>query len=177
MGACPHPLLLSGKEIPPPGETRKKVNPPLRTDTERAALFALLRDGIDGLGSDHAPHTLAEKEAPYEEAPSGIPGVEYLLPLALHWWREGEIGLARLIDLTSAHAARYFGLNKGRLEPGYDADLVLVEPDARWTIARGDDRVASKCDWTLYAGRSVRGRPMVTIVAGRVVYEHGTDRT
>ncbi len=177
LEACPHHLLLSVEEIASPAENRYKVNPPLRTDAERAALFSLLRDGIDGLGSDHAPHTLAEKEAPYEEAPSGIPGVEYLLPLALHWWREGEIGLARLIDLTSAHAARYFGLNKGRLEPGYDADLVLVEPDARWTIARGDDRVASKCDWTLYAGRSVRARPMVTIVAGRVVYEHGTDGT
>ena len=98
---CPHHLWLSTADIAPPVENRFKVNPPLRTEAERAALLARLPDGIDGLGSDHAPHTLAEKQAPYDEAPSGIPGVEYLFPLAIDAWRRGAISLERLITLTS----------------------------------------------------------------------------
>lgn len=169
--ACPHHLLLSVDSIAPPVEHRFKVNPPLRTEAERADLFACLAEGIDGLGSDHAPHTLAEKQAPYDQAPSGIPGVEYLFPLALDLWRRGTLSLERLVALTSANAARWFGLNKGALTPGADADLVLVDPDARWSIAEGDDRVASLCGWTVYAGRPMRARPEVTVVGGRVVHD------
>jgi dihydroorotase len=154
-------------------ENRYKVNPPLRSEAERAELFARLGEGIDGLGSDHAPHTLAEKQAPYDRAPSGIPGVEYLFPLAVDWWRRGVISLERLLALTSGNAARWFGLPKGSLAPGADADLVLVQPDARWRVAQGDDAVASLCGWTVYEGRELLGRPEVTVVAGRVVYEHG----
>jgi dihydroorotase len=172
---CPHHLLLSAEAIAGPVENRYKVNPPLRSEAERAALFARLPEGIDGLGSDHAPHTLAEKQAPYDEAPSGIPGVEYLFPLAIDCWRRGVISLERLIALTSANAARWFGLPKGALTPGADADLVLVEPDARWTIAQGDDAVASQCGWTVYGGRPLLGRPVVTLVAGRIVYRHGAS--
>jgi dihydroorotase len=167
---CPHHLLLSSADIAPPAENRFKVNPPLRSEAERAALFQGLAGGIDGLGSDHAPHTLAEKEAPYDRAPSGIPGVEYLLPLALNWWREGVVGLDRLMALTSGNAARFLGLGKGRLASGSDADLVLVNPDARWRIGADGDRVASKCGWTVYGGHALHGRPEVTVVAGRVAY-------
>jgi dihydroorotase len=170
---CPHHLLLSAESIAPPVENRYKVNPPLRSEAERAELFACLAQGIDGLGSDHAPHTLAEKDAPYDEAPSGIPGVEYLLPLAIDLWRRGTISLPRLIALTSANVARWFGLPKGALSAGLDADLVLVEPDARWRIAEGDDAVASLCGWTVYGGRELQGRPVATIVSGRVVVQHG----
>jgi len=170
---CPHHLLLAAESIAPPVENRYKVNPPLRSEAERAELFARLGEGIDGLGSDHAPHTLAEKQAPYDRAPSGIPGVEYLFPLAVDWWRRGVISLERLLALTSGNAARWFGLPKGSLAPGADADLVLVQPDARWRVAQGDDAVASLCGWTVYEGRELLGRPEVTVVAGRVVYEHG----
>ena len=170
---CPHHLLLATEDIAPPLENRYKVNPPLRPEAERAALMAQLPAGIDVLGSDHAPHTLAEKEAPYDEAPSGIPGVEYLYPLAIDWWRRGRITLERLLALTSGNAARFFGLTKGALAPGADADLVLVDPDAEWVIGAGDDRVASKCGWTLYGGRRLRGRIERTLVAGRVVWRRG----
>ncbi|MBI4083367.1 MAG: dihydroorotase family protein [Candidatus Lambdaproteobacteria bacterium] len=170
---CPHHLLLSTADIHGPVENRYKVNPPLRPEPERAALLAALAARIDGLASDHAPHTLAEKRLPYDEAPSGIPGVEYVLPFALAWWAEGRYDLARLIALTSGNVARFLGLNRGALEPGREADLVLVDPDARWTLGAGDDRVASKCGWTLYAGTPLRGRPLVTLVGGRVVYRHG----
>ena len=169
--ACPHHLLLSTEAIEPPRENRFKVNPPLRSEEERRALFAALASRIDGLGSDHAPHTLEEKEQPYDQAPSGIPGVEYLLPIAIDWWRRNEFDTHRLIGLTSANAARFFGLPKGSLHPGQDADLVLIDPEHHWTIGRHDDRILSKCGWSPYLGRSLRGRPEVTIVAGRIVYD------
>lgn len=168
---CPHHLALAVESIAEPLPNRYKVNPPLRPEDERAALFEALAERIDGLGSDHAPHTLAEKDTPYEQAPSGIPGVEYLLPLALTWHHAGHYGLERLVALTSGNAARWFGLNKGSLEPRMDADLVLVDMDEAWSIAEGDDRVASACGWTPYAGRAMQGRPQVTIVGGRVVYD------
>lgn len=168
---CPHHLLLSTAAIESPLENRYKVNPPLRPEAERAALFAGLAGRIDGLGSDHAPHTLEEKGRPYDEAPSGIPGVEHLLPLALDWWRRGEIGTQRLIDLTSRNAARFFRLPKGSLDPGQDADLVLIDPDRSWTIGGEDDRIQSKCGWSPYVGRTLLGRPEVTLVSGRVAYD------
>ena len=171
---CPHHLLLSSEGIAPPLENRYKVNPPLRPEAEREALFARLsrnpgEGGFDGLGSDHAPHTLEEKEAPYDQAPSGIPGVEYLFPLAVTWWLEDKITLERLIAITSDNAARFFGLNKGRLAPGFDGDLVLIDKEASWRVARGSDSVASRCGWTLYETLPMRGRVVATVVAGRVV--------
>ncbi|MCZ6533560.1 MAG: dihydroorotase family protein [SAR324 cluster bacterium] len=170
---CPHHLLLSTGHIAGPVENRYKVNPPLRDEQERAALFAELDGRIGCLGSDHAPHTLEEKRHPYDQAPSGIPGVEYMLPFALTWWREGRISLERMIAITSGNAARFFGLNKGALEPGLDGDLVLVHPEQSWTIGESD-QVASKCGWTPYAGMALRGRPLITIVGGRVVHGEGS---
>jgi dihydroorotase len=166
---CPHHLLLSSGDIREPLENRFKVNPPLRPPEEQAALLAELDGRIGCLGSDHAPHTLEEKGRPYDDAPSGIPGVEYLFPLAIHWWSEGRISLERLIALTSGNAARFFGLNKGAVAPGMEADLVLVDPERDWRIATGEDRVASLCGWTLYEGMPPRGRPEAVIVAGEVV--------
>lgn len=167
---CPHHLVLCTADITEPVENRFKVNPPLREPEERAALLAELAGGIGCLGSDHAPHTMEEKRQPYDNAPSGIPGVEYLLPFALNWWREGRITLERLIALTSGNAARYFGLNKGSLAAGKDGDVVLADPDAQWRIGEDGDAVASKCGWSPYAGMALRGRPMMTIVGGRLVY-------
>jgi len=165
-----HHLVLAAERIAPPEDNRFKVNPPLRPESERAALFSRLRSGIDGLGSDHAPHTLREKALGYAEAPSGIPGVEYQFSLALTWWRSGGLDLQLLVDLTSANVARFFGLNKGALRPGYDADVVLVDPGARWTIGEDGDTVASRCGWTLYTGMGMQGRVEVTIAAGRIVW-------
>ena len=167
---CPHHLLLSTERITANVENRYKVNPPLRDEVERLALFELLHDGIDALGSDHAPHALEEKNHPYDQAPSGIPGVEYLFPLAIDWWRRGVISLERMLSLTSGAPARLFGLNKGRIAPGYDADLVLVDPDALWTVGGKDDVIASKCGWTVYEGMELLGRPEASIVAGKVAY-------
>jgi dihydroorotase len=168
---CPHHLLLSTQSIASPLENRYKVNPPLREEAERAALFAELTRRIDGLGSDHAPHTLGEKGHGYDEAPSGIPGVEYLLPLAVDWWRRGVFDLDRLVALTSGNVARFLGLSKGVLQPGADADLVLIDPERHWILGKDGDAVRSKCGWSPYLGRALRGRPEVTICGGRVVYD------
>lgn len=167
---APHHLLLSSDALKSPEDNRYKVNPPLRPEAVRAGLAARLARGIDGLGSDHAPHTLAEKRQPYDAAPSGIPGVEYQMPLAISWWREGRISLERLIELTSGAAARFFGLNKGRVAEGADADLVLVDPDAAWTVGQGHDRVASRCGYSLYEGMTLRGRIEITLVGGHVAW-------
>ena len=166
---CPHHLVLSTEDIQSPIENRFKVNPPVRRPAEQIALLeALGRVGC--LGSDHAPHTLQEKEAPYDQAPSGMPGVEYLLPFALTWWAEGKIDSHQLVELTSTRAANFFGMNKGKLEPGFDADIVLVDTEKVWRVGEGIDRITSKCGWSPYVGREMRGLPVVTIVGGREVY-------
>lgn len=173
---CPHHLLLSTEQIVPPLENRFKVNPPIRDEEHRVKLFQGLsaknKMRIDALATDHAPHTLQEKGAPYDDAPSGIPAVEYLLPLALNWWNEGAFDLHRMIDLTSRNVSDFLGLNKGRLEVGRDADLVLVNPESEWVISAGDDRIKSKCGWTIYEGKQIRGKPEITIVGGRIAFQH-----
>ena len=89
------------------------------------------------------------------------------------WFVYGaNIGPLRLLELTSAKAARGFGLNGGALAPGRDADLVLVDPDREWTAGEGGDRIASKCGWSPYAGMALVGRPEVAVVAGTVVHQH-----
>jgi dihydroorotase len=165
-----HHLTMATESVQPPEDNRYKVNPPLRPEAQRAALFQRLAGGIDALGSDHAPHLLTEKAQPYPQAPSGIPGVEYQFPLALTWWRQRVIGTQRMIDLTSANVSRFFGLNKGVLEAGKDADIVLVDTAAGWTIGSDGDRVASHCGWTLYGGMAMQGRVEGTICGGRVVW-------
>ncbi len=169
---CPHHLELSTGHVIGPMENRFKVNPPLRSEEEREALLAGLGGRIGCLGSDHAPHTLEEKLRPYDDAPSGIPGVEYLLPFALTWWQDGLMSMERLIALTSGNAARFFGLDKGALEPGLDGDVVLVDIDHAWTVGGGGDRVTSACGWTPYAGMTMHGRPLITVVAGKVVHAY-----
>ncbi len=169
--ACPHHLALSVEDIAPPQENRYKVNPPLRPRSEQQALFACLPKGIDCLASDHAPHTLQEKQTPYAQAPSGIPGVEHLFPLGITWWQQGKISLERLIDLSSANLARFWGLNKGVVAEQADADLVLLDPHKNWRIGRGEEgRIASKCAWSVYDGWEMRGKIEATIVSGKVVY-------
>ena len=167
---CPHHLVLSTDNIEDPVENRFKVNPPVRPKEEQAALMESLRR-VGCLGSDHAPHTLEEKEAPYDKAPSGMPGVEYLLPFALTWWQEGRIDAEQLVALTAGRAARFFGLNKGELAIGKDGDVVLVDPTFQWRVGEGEDRIMSKCGWSPYVGKDMQGSPRATIVGGRITYQ------
>ena len=169
----PNHLFLTAPEAAERLGTRSQMNPPVREAHHRAALWEAIQDGlVDVIGSDHAPHTLEEKARPYPSSPSGMPGVQTLLPLLLDAVHHGLLSLQRLVDLTSAGPARIYGLRgKGRLARGYEADLTIVDLEARRTIT--NDWIASKVGWTPFDGRPVVGWPIATVVRGRVVMRDG----
>ena len=127
---------------------------------------------VDVLGSDHAPHTLEEKAKPYPESPSGMTGVQTLVPIMLDHVNAGRLSLQRFVDLTSAGPQRLFGIvGKGRIAAGYDADFTIVDLKRRETIR--NSWIASRSQWTPYDGKTVTGWPVGTIVRGRRVMWEG----
>ena len=149
--------------------TLAQMNPPIREERHRAALWRAIEQGVvDVIGSDHAPHTREEKAKPYPQSPSGMPGVQTLLPILLDHCAAGRLSLSRLVDLTSAGPARIFGLvGKGRLAVGYDGDLTIVDLKAKRTIRQ--EMMASRCGWTPFDGLNVTGWPKATVIRGQVV--------
>jgi dihydroorotase len=172
LEATPQHLTFSTQDYARLG-TRLQMNPPVRAGRHRDHLWYGLAQGIvDILGSDHAPHTLAEKAKPYPQSPSGMPGVQTLVPIMLDHVNAGRLSLERLVDLTSAGPARLFGMaGKGRAAVGYDADLTIVDMKRRVTIE--DSWIASRCAWTPFAGMAVTGWPVGTIIRGRRVMWEG----
>lgn len=170
--ATPHHLTLSAEEYARLG-TKLQMNPPVRGPEHREGIWRGLAQGvIDVLGSDHAPHTLEEKAKPYPESPSGMTGVQTLVPVMLDHVAAGRLSLQRFVDLTSAGPQRLFGLTgKGRLAAGYDADLTIVDLKRRETIR--DGWIGSRSQWTPYDGKRVTGWPIGTIVRGRRVMWDG----
>ena len=150
-----------------------QMNPPVREQRHQDALWQAIRDGVvDMIGSDHAPHTLEEKAKPYPQSPSGMPGVQTLVPVMLDHVNAGRLSLARFVDLVCGGPQRVFGIaGKGRIALGYDADLTLVDLKARRTIT--NDWIASKCGWTPMDGKTVTGWPMATVIRGRTVMRDG----
>ena len=150
-----------------------QMNPPIRGAQEQAGLWEGIRNGVvDVIGSDHAPHTREDKDRPYPSTPSGMPGVQTLLPLLLDHVNAGRLTLARLVDLTSAGAARIFGIaGKGRIAVGYDADYTLVDLGRETRIDA--DWLAYKCGWSPFTGRAVKGWPTMTVIRGAVVMREG----
>lgn len=171
--ATPQHLTLEAPGIYEQIKGRAQMNPPVRDAHHRAGLWRGLEQGIvDVIGSDHAPHTLEEKAKPYPQSPSGMPGVQTLVPIMLDHVNAGRLTIERFVDLTSAGAQRIFGIaNKGRMAEGWDADFTLVDMKAEVEIT--DEWSASKCGWTPFAGRSVKGWPVGTIVRGRSVMRDG----
>jgi len=169
----PQHLTLAAPECYERLGTLAQMNPPIRDAHHRDALWAAIAGGIvDVLGSDHAPHTLAEKDQPYPSSPSGMTGVQTLVPIMLNHVAEGRLGLERLVDLTSAGPARIFGIvGKGRIAIGYDADFTVVDLKAERTIT--NDWIASRCGWTPFDGKRVTGWPVATILRGRTVMRDG----
>jgi dihydroorotase len=166
--ATPHHLTFSAGDYERLG-TLIQMNPPVRDAHHREALWAAVNSGlIDVLGSDHAPHTLEEKAQPYPQSPSGMPGVQTLVPIMLDHVNKGRLTLERFVDLTSHGPQRIFGLSrKGRIAEGYDADLTIVDLKQERTI---DNKwIASRCGWTPYHGMTVTGWPKGTLVRGRRV--------
>jgi dihydroorotase len=168
----PHHLTLAAPECYERLGTLAQMNPPVRDASHRAALWRGLDQGVvDVLGSDHAPHTRAEKAKPYPESPSGMTGVQTLVPLMLDHVNAGKLTLQRFVDLTSAGPNRLFGIaGKGRIAVGYDADFTVVDLKRRAIIT--DAAVGSRAGWTPYDGVTVTGWPVGTVVRGqRVMWE------
>ena len=169
----PQHLTLDGDEAYERLKGYAQMNPPIRNAPHIAGLWHGIQQGVvDVLGSDHAPHTIEEKAKPYPASPSGMPGVQTLVPIMLTHVANGKLSLERFIDLTSAGAQRVFGTaNKGRMAEGYDADLTIVDLKAKHTIRHAD--MASRCGWTPFDGFEATGRAVATIVRGRMVMKDG----
>ena len=168
----PHHLTLEAPDCYQRLGTKAQMNPPVRDGSHKAGIWHGLEQGVvDVLGSDHAPHTLDEKSKSYPATPSGMTGVQTLVPLMLDHVNAGRLSLARFVDLSSAGPARLFGIaRKGRIAVGYDADLTIVDMKRRETIT--NEWVASKAGWTPYHGVAVTGWPVGTIVRGnRVMWD------
>jgi len=168
----PHHLTLEAPECYERLGTLAQMNPPVRDAAHRAAIWRGLEQGVvDVLGSDHAPHTRDEKAKPYPASPSGMTGVQTLVPLMLDHVNAGRLTLARFVDLTSAGPNRLFGVaRKGRIALGYDADFTVVDLKRRETITNA--KVGSRAGWTPYDGVTVTGWPIGTFVRGqRVMWE------
>jgi dihydroorotase len=168
----PHHLTFSADDYPRLG-TLLQMNPPVRDAVHRDGVWAGVADGTaDILGSDHAPHTFSEKAKPYPQSPSGMPGVQTLVPVMLDHVAKGRLSLSRFMDMTSAGPARLFGIaGKGRIAAGYDADLTIVDLKRQVTIE--NSWIASRAGWTPYAGMTVTGWPVGTIIRGRRVMWEG----
>jgi dihydroorotase len=170
----PHHLTLEAPDCYERLGAFAQMNPPVRGGTHKAALWHALEEGIvDVLGSDHAPHTREEKEKTYPQTPSGMTGVQTLVPIMLDHVNAGRLTLRRFVDLTSAGPQRLFGIaRKGRIAVGYDADFTVVDLNRQATIT--NDWIASRSKWTPYHGRTVTGWPVGTLVRGRRVMWDGS---
>jgi dihydroorotase len=169
----PQHLTLEASDAYQALGTKAQMNPPLRNAAHQEGLWWGLTQGVvDVLGSDHAPHTLDEKAKSYPATPSGMPGVQTLVPVMLDHVNAGRLSLARFVDLTSAGPQRIFGIaGKGRIAIGYDADLTVVDLKAERII---DDKwIGSKCGWTPFAGCKVKGWPIGTFVRGQLAMWDG----
>jgi dihydroorotase len=171
--ALPQHLTFAAPDCYSELGTRAQMNPPIRGPDQRAALWEALAAGVvDTIGSDHAPHTLGEKAQTYPNSPSGMPGVQTLVPVMLNHVAEGRLTLERLVDLCAYGPARVFRIAaKGRIALGYDADFTLVDLNRTETIT--DAWSATRSGWTPYDGRKVTGWPVGTILRGHVVMRDG----
>jgi dihydroorotase (multifunctional complex type) len=168
-GTCPHYLYFTHADTARVG-TLLKVNPSIKTAGDRDRLLEGLRDGrIDCLSSDHAPHTAEEKARPFPQAPSGIPCLDIYMPLCLTLARRGLLTLETVIARAAETPAEVHGYErKGRILEGWDADLVLLDPDEARTVRGAEHH--SRAKQTPYEGMQLWGWPQLTLVAGEIVH-------
>jgi dihydroorotase len=165
----PHHFTLTDAQVLKSG-TNAKMNPPLRSEEDRLALIEGLRSGlIDAIATDHAPHDLASKEKPLQEAAFGIVGVETMLPLSLKLYHDGILSLNDLLAKMTCNAAKIINFDGGVIKKGARADLTLIDLNHEWII--DSQKFHSKSKNSPFDGFKVRGRAVRTVVAGKVVYE------
>jgi dihydroorotase len=172
----PQHLLLNTDAYAKIG-TLAQMNPPLRSPENNEILWQALLDGvIDFIATDHAPHTLEEKAQGYPHTPSGMPGVETSLPLMLTQAMQGKCSIVQVANWMSTAVAKAYKIpNKGAIEPGYDADLVLVDLNNYRPVLR--EELQTKCGWSPFEGWNLTGFPVITIVGGEIAYERGKLNT
>ena len=165
----PQHLTLSAPECYERLGSYAQMNPPIRDESHRQALWKAVREGvIDVIGSDHAPHTREEKDQTYPDTPSGMPGVQTLVTLLLDHVSKGNMPLERFVDLTAHGPQRIFGIaGKGRIARGWDADFTIVDLNHSRTIS--NDWIASTCGWTPFDGMTTKGWAVATILRGQIV--------
>lgn len=169
----PHHLSLTDEAVVG-YDTNTKVNPPLREEEDRNALIEALSEGIiDCMATDHAPHSLIEKDLEYDKASFGISGIETALGLILKLVHEGRLPLMRAIEALSLAPARIMGIEGGRLQPGMPAHLTIIDPNRPWIV--DPDRLFSKGKNTPFKGWELRGKAVYTFVRGKMVYKEGQD--
>jgi dihydroorotase len=168
--ATPHHLCLTDEAVRSL-DPNLKMNPPLRTADDRAALVEALNDGtIAAVATDHAPHSREEKDVPFEAAPFGVTGLETAFAaLNTHLVEPGLVSLETLLERMSAGPARIFGLEPPRIAVGAAANLVLLDPAASWRVR--EDRFRSRSANSWLVGKRLRGKVVLTVAAGRVAYE------
>ncbi|MBD3202944.1 amidohydrolase family protein [Candidatus Woesearchaeota archaeon] len=169
---CPHYLFLDKSCYDKLGNFAK-MNPALKSKKDRDALIRAVKKGIvDIISTDHAPHTIKEKQKPYPDAPSGVTGIETMLALLLNEVNKGTFSLKRLIEITSKNQAEIFRIkNKGKIEKDYDADLTILDLNLNKKVE--NKKLFTKPGWSPFDAWSLLGWPVATIVNGKVVYEKG----
>ena len=153
--------------------TLAQMNPPIREKSHQEGLWNGINDGVvDVIGSDHAPHTLEEKKRKWPNSPSGMPGVQTLLPLMLNHVNNKKIDLLKLVQLISTNPAKIYKIkNKGDIKIGFDADITII--DLKKELLIEDSLIQSKCGWTPFHGMKVTGCPVVTIINGKIKMQNG----
>lgn len=167
----PQFLIFSAPECYERLGTLAQQNPPIRDKRHLEHLWKAVQDGtVDVIGSDHAPHTLEEKAKPYPESPSGVPGVQTLIPLMLEQVHQGKFSLERFTEMVTENPRRLLQVkNKGRIQVGFDADFTVVDLKKQMTIT--NDWIVSKSKWTPFDGYKVTGWPVSVFLKGRLAMQ------
>ncbi len=170
--ACIHHMWFSEKDYDTKG-TLIKWNPAVKTEKDRDGIFnGVLSDKIDVIATDHAPHTLEEKDQVYTKAPSGGPLIQHSLVAMLDFYHQGKISLEKIVEKMSHNVAKLFRIEeRGYIREGYHADLVLVDLNDPWTVSK--ENILAKCGWSPFEGHTFQSKVSHTIVSGHVVFENG----
>lgn len=170
--ACIHHMWFSEKDYDTKG-TLIKWNPAVKTADDAQGIFeGVLADKIDVIATDHAPHTLEEKDQVYTKAPSGGPLIQHSLVAMLDFYHQGKISLEKIVEKMSHNVAKLFRIEeRGYIREGYHADLVLVDLNDPWTVSK--ENILAKCGWSPFEGHTFQSKVSHTIVSGHLVYENG----